>query len=191
VDEAFSTLLEQARSGQSSAATELVRRYEPELRRFVRVRLTDARLRRFIDSVDICQSILGRFFTGFFAGKYQIQGPDQLIALLLRMARNELCDQLRRQRAARRGGRGVQPSASYPPEDLADSDASPSEQVAATEWVKEVLQGLTAQERLIVQRRMAGTGWAELARELQTNAEVLRKRFTRAMQRARLREPPA
>jgi len=191
VDEAFSALLEQARSGQSNAATELVRRYEPELRRFVRVRLTDARLRRFIDSVDICQSILGRFFTGFFAGKYQIQGPDQLIALLLHMARNELCDQLRRQRAARRGGRGVQPSASYPPEDLADSDASPSEQVAATEWVKEVLQRLTAQERLIVQRRMAGTGWAELARELQTNAEVLRKRFTRAMQRARLREPPA
>jgi RNA polymerase sigma-70 factor (ECF subfamily) len=191
VDEAFSALLEQARSGQSNAATELVRRYEPELRRFVRVRLTDARLRRFIDSVDICQSILGRFFTGFFAGKYQIQGPDQLIALLLHMARNELCDQLRRQRAARRGGRGVQPSASYPPEDLADSDASPSEQVAATEWVKEVLQRLTAQERLIVQRRMAGTGWAELARELQTNAEALRKRFTRAMQRARLREPPA
>ena len=191
MDEAFSALLEQARSGQSNAATELVRRYEPELRRFVRVRLTDARLRRFIDSVDICQSILGRFFTGFFAGKYQIQGPDQLIALLLHMARNELCDQLRRQRAARRGGRGVQPSASYPPEDLADSDASPSEQVAATEWVKEVLQRLTAQERLIVQRRMAGTGWAELARELQTNAEVLRKRFTRAMQRARLREPPA
>ena len=75
------------------------------MRRFVRVRLTDVRLRRFIDSVDICQSILGRFFTGFFAGKYQIQGPDQLIALLLRMARNELCDQLRRQRRRARGPR--------------------------------------------------------------------------------------
>ena len=104
VDEEFSALLGQARSGDSDAATDLVRRYEPELRRYVRFRLTDSRLRRFVDSVDICQSILGRFFVGFFAGKYELRSPDELIALLFRMAKNEVCDQIRKQRAARRGG---------------------------------------------------------------------------------------
>jgi len=52
----------------------------------VRIRLTDSRLRRYVDSVDICQSILGRFFVGFFAGKYELRSPEQLIAILLRMA---------------------------------------------------------------------------------------------------------
>ena len=55
--------------GEEQAATELVQRYEPELRRFVRFRLTNGRLRRHVDSVDICQSVLGRFFVGLFAGR--------------------------------------------------------------------------------------------------------------------------
>jgi len=86
VDEDFAALLGQARLGDADAATEFVRRYEPELRRYVRIRLTDSRLRRYVDSVDICQSILGRFFVGFFAGKYELRSPEQLIAILLRMA---------------------------------------------------------------------------------------------------------
>jgi RNA polymerase sigma-70 factor (ECF subfamily) len=191
VDEEFSTLLDRARSGQSDAATELVRRYEPELRRYVRVRLTDSRLRRFIDSVDICQSILGRFFVGFFVGKYELQSPGQLIALLLRMAKNEVRDQVRKQHAARRGGRDAQTPVLHELEALADSDISPSEQASNAERVQKVLQDLSAQERFLVERRMAGFGWAELAAELHTNAEVLRKRFTRALERLRLREPPA
>ncbi len=191
LDEEFSVLLHQARSGESDAATELVRRYEPELRRYVRVRLTDSRLRRFVDSVDICQSILGRFFAGFFAGKYELQSSEQLVALLLRMARNEVCDQMRKQRAARRGGREAQASALHSVEALADSGMSPSEQASNAELVEKMFQELSSYERFLAERRMAGFGWAELAAELQTNAEVLRKRFTRVLQRIRLRKPPA
>ncbi len=191
VDEEFSALLGHARSGDADAATELVRRYEPELRRYVRVRLTDSRLRRFVDSVDICQSILGRFFVGFFAGKYELQSPQQLIALLLRMAKNEVCDQIRKQHAARRGGREAQASALHSMEALADSCMNPSEQASNAELVEKMLDELSSHERLLAERRMAGFGWAELAAELQTNAEVLRKRFTRVLQRVRLREPRA
>ena len=191
VDEEFAALLRRARSGEPDAATELVRRYEPELRRYVRVRLTDPRLRRFVDSVDICQSILGRFFVGFFAGKYELQSPEQFLALLLRMARNEVCGQIRKQRARRRGGRDAQASALHSVEALADSKMSPSEQASNAEWVEKVLQDLSSHERFLAERRMAGFGWAELAAELQTNAEVLRKRFTRVLQLVRLREPPA
>jgi RNA polymerase sigma-70 factor (ECF subfamily) len=190
-DEEFSALLGHARSGDSDAATELVRRYEPELRRYVRVRLTDSRLRRFVDSVDICQSILGRFFVGFFAGKYELRSPEQLIALLLRMAKNEVCDQIRKQRAARRGGGTAQPSALYSVEALADSGMGPSEQAANGEWVGKMLQELPSHERFLAERRMAGFGWVELAAELQTDAEVLRKRLTRALRRLRLQDSSA
>jgi len=191
LEEDFSALLGCARAGDADAATELVRRYEPELRRYVRIRLTDSRLRRFVDSVDICQSILGRFFVGFFAGKYELRSSQQLIALLLRMAKNEVCDQIRKQRAARRGGRAFDASALHSVEALADSALSPSEQAASGELVEKMLQQLPSDERLLAERRMAGFGWAELAAELHTDSEVLRKRLVRAMRRLRLQDSPA
>jgi hypothetical protein len=43
---ALRTLLDRVRAGDQEAATELVRRYEPALRRVVRLRLRDRRLRR-------------------------------------------------------------------------------------------------------------------------------------------------
>jgi hypothetical protein len=35
---------------------------DPAIRRVVRVRLQDRQLRRLLDSMDICQSVLGNFF---------------------------------------------------------------------------------------------------------------------------------
>jgi len=58
----FCDLVQRVRCGDGLAAEELVRAYEPEVRRAIRVRLTDARLRRLVDSVDICQSVLAGFF---------------------------------------------------------------------------------------------------------------------------------
>ena len=54
----FQELIERVRGGDGDAATELVRRYEPAIRRVIRLRLTDARLRRAFDSMDVCQSLL-------------------------------------------------------------------------------------------------------------------------------------
>lgn len=181
VDEDFSVLLARARSGESEAATDLVRRYEPELRRYVRLRLTDSRLRRFVDSIDICQSIFGRFFAGLFEGRYEIHSAQQLIALLLRMAKNEVCDQIRKQRTARRGGPAYQEAPLHSVESLADGGQSPSEQASGREFVAKVLEELPSRERFVAERRIDGFGWAELAVELKTDADVLRKRLSRAL----------
>ncbi len=58
----FRDLIRRVRAGDDGAATELVRRYEPAIRRAVRIRLADTRLARAFDSMDICQSVLGSFF---------------------------------------------------------------------------------------------------------------------------------
>src|SRR5262249_31237363 len=50
--------LRRVRAGERAAAAELVRRYEPQIRLEVRLRLRDRRLRRLFDSTDICQSVL-------------------------------------------------------------------------------------------------------------------------------------
>src|SRR5436190_19371790 len=100
-------LFRHVRAGDSEAATELFRRYEPSIRRRVRVwlRLQDERLGRAFDSMDVCQSVLASFFLRAAAGQYEVQEPGQLVALLFRMARNKLAHQVAREQAQRRDAR--------------------------------------------------------------------------------------
>src|SRR3990172_963149 len=86
----FSDLLERVRRGESDAAVELVNRYESTIRVAVRIRLTDPRLRRQFDSMDVCQSVLASFFVHAATGAYVLDEPRQLVALLTKMAQNKL-----------------------------------------------------------------------------------------------------
>lgn len=79
-DATLHDLLERVREGDSEAATTLVRQYEPELRRFIRYRLSDMRLRRFVDSVDVSQSVFARFFVCLAEGRIDLVHPQQLLA---------------------------------------------------------------------------------------------------------------
>src|SRR4051812_1304294 len=101
----FAEFLRRIRAGDEQAAAELVRRYEPIVRREVRLRLADAGLGRVVDSVDICQSALGSFFVRAAAGQYDLDQPAQLLGLLVAMARNKLAAAARKQRAQRRDAR--------------------------------------------------------------------------------------
>src|SRR5262245_1727728 len=82
-EEDFADLLRRLRAGDADAARQLVARYEPEIRRTVRIRLTDPRLRRVLDSTDVCQSVLANFFVRVSAGEFDLSQPEQLTALLL------------------------------------------------------------------------------------------------------------
>jgi RNA polymerase sigma-70 factor (ECF subfamily) len=106
-DTGFRDLIRRMRSGDSSAATELVRRYEPAIRLAVHVRLTDPGLRRVFDSMGICQSVLASFFLRAAAGQYELDSPTQLLKLLTTMARNKLLSHAQAQRTARRDYRRI------------------------------------------------------------------------------------
>jgi hypothetical protein len=88
-DAAFADLLRRACANDEQAATELCRSYEPELRRFLRFRMTDPGLRRFLDSLDICQSVRAAFFVHLQAGELEVASPRQLHRLLAVMAQNK------------------------------------------------------------------------------------------------------
>src|SRR4051794_19817654 len=83
-------LLDRFRAGDSGAARELVGAYEPHLRRIIRLRIRDSRLRRLYDSTDICQSVLASFFARLSLGQFDLENPAQLVRLLEAMARNKL-----------------------------------------------------------------------------------------------------
>jgi RNA polymerase sigma-70 factor (ECF subfamily) len=175
----FAEMMQRVRAGDQDAAAELVRRYEPAIRRVVRYRMGDAHLAAVLDSVDICQSVLASFFVRAVAGRFDLDGPEQLQKLLLAMARNKVAFQVRKQHAQCRGGPGAV-SGSLDEGLFVDPQPSPSQQVAAQDLLREVQHRLSEEEWQLVQLRTQGLGWDEIAAQLHVSPEALRKRLTRA-----------
>jgi RNA polymerase sigma factor (sigma-70 family) len=182
--DAFDELMCRVQAGDSDAATELVRQYEPEIRLEVRVRLRvqDGRLRRLLDSTDITQSVLGSFFAGVAAGRYAPEHPQQLLGLLVTMARNKLLTQVRNQRRHRRD---VRRGVSFDPSlhDVAAGGESPSQVMANGELLSEVRKRLSVELLQLAELRADGWSWAEIAAELGGTAEGRRKQLERAFAR--------
>lgn len=177
--DSFADLVRRVRAGEPDAATELVRRYEPAIRRVVRVRL-GGRVGALFDSMDVCQSVLGSFFLRA-AGQYALDTPTGLLKLLTVMARNKLAFQVRKQRAQKRDcARDV-------PADLAAEqpagDATPSHQAEVKDLLRELDRRLSPEERQLVELRNQGHDWGSIADRLSGSAEALRKKHARAPDR--------
>jgi RNA polymerase sigma-70 factor (ECF subfamily) len=182
-DQDFGELLRLVRAGDANAAAELVRQYEPEIRRIIRVRLTDPRLRRVVDSMDICQSVLGNFFVRASLGEFDLERPADLIALLVVMVRNKVVDQTRRSQSRKRDRRRVELDGSSLLDRVPDRIASPDRVAADRELLEEVRRRLADDERYLADQRAAGREWRDLAEELGTAADTLRKKLSRALDR--------
>ncbi|MFO0868917.1 MAG: ECF-type sigma factor [Pirellulales bacterium] len=182
----FGELLRQVRAGDANAAAELVRHYEPEIRRVIRVRLTDPRLRRVVDSMDVCQSVLANFFVRASHGEFDLQQPADLVALLVAMVRNKVIDQTRRLQAEKRDQRRLDWGGDSVLDRVVGSSASPASMVADRELLAEVRRRLADDERYLAEQRAAGREWQDLAGELGVAADALRKKLTRALDRVSL-----
>jgi RNA polymerase sigma-70 factor (ECF subfamily) len=178
----FQDLIRRIRAGDPEAAAELVRRYEPTIRRAVRVRLVDARLGALLDSLDVCQSVLASFFVRSAAGAFDLDDPEQVLRLLVTMARNKLASEARKQRAARRDQRRVN-APSLDQHEFVAPGPSPSQQVLTQELFREVQQRLSPDEQRLIELRHQGLEWTEIAARLGGNAVALRKQLSRALDR--------
>src|SRR4051794_40046946 len=153
-DPSFDELIRRVGSGDEQAAAQLVRDFEPVVRRVLRGRLRGASARREFDSMDICQSVLAIFFVRVAAGQFDLKEPDDLIKLLITMTRNKVAEKVRRQHRVRRDSRrtvgGVEELA------LAGLDPTPSSVVAGKELLEQARQCLSEEERQLVELRGQG-----------------------------------
>jgi RNA polymerase sigma factor (sigma-70 family) len=181
-DEDFEALMRRVRAGDADAATALVRLYEPAIRRAVRVWMLNARLRRALDSLDICQSVMASFFVRAALSQYHFDTPAQLVQLLVSMARNKVADQVRHEQAGRRDNRRVEPG------DVRDievkaREASPSQHVAARDLLEEFRRRMSTEERFLADQRGLGREWQDIAAEVGGRPDALRKKLDRALGR--------
>ncbi|WP_165226813.1 RNA polymerase sigma factor [Aquisphaera insulae] len=178
-------LLDRFRAGDAGAAIELVRAYEPHLRRIIRLRIRDSRLRRLYDSADICQSVLASFFARLSLGQFDLESPAQLVRLLEIMARNKLATEARKANVTRRVevGAVASPGGVSAVLDRPAPGPSVTEQVAWREMVEMVRVRLSDDERAISDMRAAGCEWSEIAARLDGGPDAVRKRLERAFDR--------
>jgi RNA polymerase sigma-70 factor (ECF subfamily) len=149
----------------------------------VRVRLTDTSIRRVMDSMDVCQSVLANFFVRMSVGQFDLNDPQDLIRLLVRMTQNKILDHVRRQQADRRDRRREVAGSPEALEAVPEDGSSPSQKVANKELLDLVRQRLSDEERYLAEQRALGREWQDLAKELRKTPESLRKQYTRAIDR--------
>jgi hypothetical protein len=181
-NDAFMDLIRRVRGGDEQAAIQLVRDYEPVIRLEVRLRLVDPRLRRFFDSMDVCQSVLASFFVRAASGQYDLDRPENLVKLLVVMARKKVALEARKERAQRRDHRRIQALGVGAAEALA-SDPSPSRMVAGKELLQAFKDRLSAEERQLADLRALGQEWAAIATQVGGTPEGRRKQLARALDR--------
>jgi len=179
-DEPFAALIARIRSGDERAAADLVTRFEPEIRREVRFLLRDPFLRRTFDSMDICQSVMSSFFLRAALGEYNLDRPEDLIRLLIRMTRNKVVDAPRRQRAQRRDHRRA---TSIDTVEVAALTPSPSQVAEGREMLAAFRGRLNDEERRLADLRSQGQEWIDIAREMGGTPDARRKQLTRAISR--------
>jgi hypothetical protein len=173
-------LLARVRQGDEDAARRLVQRYESAIRVAVRTNLSDPRLRRQFDSLDVCQSVLASFFFHLTSGAYDLSIPAQLSALLAKMAQNKVRmrarEQFRQRRDVRRLSQVDVENAKIP-----GFQAGPEEPVDDQDLVDRSLDMMPPEIRAIADRRMAGELWPEIADAMGGTPDGRRKQFERAV----------
>jgi DNA-directed RNA polymerase specialized sigma24 family protein len=139
----FSELIERVKSGNEQAASQLVKKFEPVIRRELRFRLRDSRARFELESMDISQSVLSNFFVRVAARQYDLKEQGDLVKLLVTMTRNKVAENLRARHRQRRDSRrtvqGVEGMA------LATADPTPSRVLAGKEMLQLVRQNLSGE----------------------------------------------
>jgi RNA polymerase sigma-70 factor (ECF subfamily) len=180
--DSFADFLRRIRAGDAQAAVDLVRQYEATIRLEIRMRLRNQRLRRVVDTMDICQSVLASFFVRAAAGQYELDEPKQLLRLLVAIARNKVAFHLRKEHAQRRDNRRLEP---VPLNDLgvADGGPSPSRLIAGAELLQAFRDRLSPEERQLADLRAGGCSWNEVAAEVGGTPEARRMQLARAVDR--------
>lgn len=178
-DSIFNQLVERLMMGDAKAAEEVVRDYEPEIRRIVRSRLRDPKLRRVVDSMDICQSVFGRFFVLANLGRFELNSPHDLVKLLTRMATNKVIDKHRTDISQRNL---IEQKARDFDQKNGDSD-SPGSGMEFQELLDKARGKMSESELVVSTLRSQGLSWVEVSRELNESPQALRKRLERACAR--------
>jgi DNA-directed RNA polymerase specialized sigma24 family protein len=185
-NDTFHDLIRRAQQGEEAASQALVSECEPFIRRCARAQLISLRSRLSLDSDDVCQMVLARFFLVLARGDFEFAEAQDMFKLLNVMTHNLMLDELRKSRRQSRDRRREQDRMIGDLDVLdlvADPAGTPSKIVAGHEIIGEIRRRMSGDELYLLEQRAVGRGWADLAAEQGCQPDALRKKLDRAVQR--------
>ena len=180
----FAELVTRAGQGEERALSELVRRYEPEVRLTARLLLSPA-LRPFLDSVDLVQSVHHSVMIGLRNARFDLTRPEQLLALALTIVRRKVARQWRRVQRLKRQDVFDPKQTPFRLSQAFSTEVDPTEEAQYAEQVEKIYSKLDSTERQLIELRLQGYSTADAARVLDLDPDVLRVRLHRLRQRLR------
>lgn len=176
----FHELVRRAAGGCDAALAHLLQRCEPKFEIVARVSLGPL-LRSQVDTLDLVQSMKRMLIPGLRAGRFQLDSPDQLVALAATVIRRKVALYWRRQR---RKNVPSLPEAALPQAAGGERDPAVLE-LENEDYLSRLLDKLTAEERRLFQLQLEGMTIAEIARLLGCPAGPLRAKLCRLRKKLR------
>jgi RNA polymerase sigma factor (sigma-70 family) len=175
----FEELIARVRTGDESAVSQLVHRYERAVLRTVRSRLGKS-MRGALDSMDIMQSVHRSLLVGLRKEKFELSTPQQLIGLAVVMVQRKVARHWRvLQKMPRTQSQAEADSQTSPVDLIASQDPAPSRVVSAEDLLQSLLLKLDALDQNLVRLKLAGNTSVDTAKELQLDPAYVRMRWSR------------
>ena len=169
----FERLMERLRAGDAEAGREIFERYGQAIQMVVRSRL-NRRMRVEFDSLDFAQDAWASFFH-IPPERCTFETPDDLVAFLIRIARNKLTDAYRQrfhtEMHDRRKVRSLEPTDHNRP----GRQPTPSQFAIAEEEWDRMLHNKPPKLRLALEMLRAGHSRREIAESLGLNPKMIQR----------------
>jgi RNA polymerase sigma-70 factor (ECF subfamily) len=153
-------LLEQLNSGDTAAAEQVFRTYEPYLRMLVRRQLS-APLRAKFDSMDVVQSVWADVLEGVREAGWHFNDRVHLQAFLVRLAKNRFIDRCRKHRPALSHEEPL--ADNLPSVSIASAEPRPSEVAQRNELWDQMLSLCPPAHHELLRLKRQGLALAEIA----------------------------
>ena len=172
------------RAGDEESAGGVLRRYESKIRLTARHLLRPV-LRRYLDSIDVAQSVQFHLMSGLRRGSFDLPDTETFVALAVTMVRRKVAQHwrhLQREHLIRFGlPEGQTPESS--PLTTPGASGDPAQTALRNEELQRLWQVLDPTERRLLELRLEGYSTAEAASQMDCAANVLRVRLSRLRKR--------
>jgi RNA polymerase sigma-70 factor (ECF subfamily) len=182
--DSVSGLLARVRAGDQDALAELLRQYEPKIRLTARYLLRPI-LRRYLDSIDVAQSVQFDLMRGLRGGSFDLADSETFVALAVTVVRRKVAQHWRHLQTEHKLRFGPsdepgRPASRLPSPEMPDD---PARTVQQNEDLQAFWQLLDPTERRVLELRLQGYTTEEAAAEMGCAANVLRVRLSRLRKR--------
>ncbi|MGF1580395.1 MAG: RNA polymerase sigma factor [Gemmataceae bacterium] len=181
--DSFQLFVSELLAGNEVVMTQFVQMVQGPLCTRIRTWITHKALCRSLEPMDVFQELMVKFLKGIRNGKFEIEHPGQLQALLLTMARNEVLGYWKKEHCQKRYCPLTADSSEIFEASLGDRKTELLPTVIHRELWARTWQSMTTEERRVAMLRSSAWSWSQIGEELGVSPEAIRKRFTRSMAR--------